>query len=78
MRLFYFLLLVAFAGAAGFLAYENRQDVTLTVLNNRYTTNVPILIGLTYLLGMLSGWTVVGLIRRSLNRVLPGEYSYSR
>jgi hypothetical protein len=82
MRWLYFLFLVAFAGAAGLLAYENRQDVPLTVFNNQFTTSVPILVGLTYLAGMLSGWTVVGIIRRSLNRVFQdpkrGEYSYSR
>jgi hypothetical protein len=78
MRLIYFLFLVAFAGAVGLLAYENRQDITLAVLNNRYTTSVPILLGSTFLAGMLGGWTIVGLIRRSFNRVVQGEPSYSR
>jgi hypothetical protein len=82
MRLFYFLFLVIFAGAAGLLAYENQQDITLTIFNNRVVANVPILVGLTYLAGMLSGWTVVGIVRRSISRVLrdpiPGEYAHSR
>ena len=82
MRLFYFLFLLVFAGAAGLLAYENQQDVTLTVFNNTIVASVPILVGITYLAGMLSGWTVVGLIRRSLHRVLerplPGEYARAR
>jgi lipopolysaccharide assembly protein A len=79
MRWLCFLFLVVFAGAAAFLAYENQQQVTLTVLNQSITTSVPILVGLTYLAGMLSGWTVVGMLRRSLTRVirepLPGEHS---
>jgi putative copper export protein len=77
MRLFYFLFLVAFTGAAAFLAYENRQDVTLTVFNRTYSVMVAALVGLAYLAGMLSGWTIVGLLRRSFSRVtsepLPGE-----
>ena len=82
MRFFYLLVLLAFAGAAGLLAYENQQSVTLTVLNNSFTTSVPVLVGLTYLAGMLSGWTVVGLLRRSVSNVLreplPGEYARAR
>jgi uncharacterized membrane protein YciS (DUF1049 family) len=82
MRLFYFLFLVAFLGAVTLLAYENQQDVTLTFFNRSVTTSVPILVGVTYLAGMLSGWTVVGMLRRSLDRVVrepyPGQYSRSR
>ena len=82
MRMIYFLFLLAFTGAAGLLAYENQQEVTLTIFQNTVTTSVPILVGLTYLAGMLSGWTVVGILRRSLHRVLqdplPGEYSRRR
>ena len=79
MRIFCFLFLLAFAGAAALLAYENQQEITLKIFNNTVSTSVPILVGLTYLAGMLSGWTVVGIVRRSLNRVirdpLPGEYA---
>jgi uncharacterized membrane protein YciS (DUF1049 family) len=82
MRLLCFLFLVAFAGAVGLLAYQNQQDVTLNMFNQPLTTNVPALVGLTYLAGMLSGWTVVGILRRSFNRVteepLPGEHSRAR
>lgn len=82
MRTLCFLFLVAFLGAVGLLAYENQQDVTLTFFNRSITTSVPILVGITYLAGMLSGWTVVGMLRRSIDRVVrepfPGEYSRSR
>jgi hypothetical protein len=82
MRLIYFLFLVAFTGAAAVLAYENQREVSLTFFNTEIITSVPVLVGLTYLSGMLSGWTVVGLIRRSLHRVLekplPGEYARAR
>jgi lipopolysaccharide assembly protein A len=78
MRVICFIFLCMFAGAAGVLAYENQQNVTLTFFNKSIDTNVPVLVGLTYLAGMLSGWTVVGMLRRSLNRVMsqpaPREY----
>jgi hypothetical protein len=70
VRFLCFLFLVAFAGAVGILAYQNQQEVKLTFLNYNATTIVPILLGLTYLAGMLSGWTVVGMLRRSLHRVI--------
>ncbi|GEM_PF-991658 len=77
MRFFYFLFLLAFTGAAALLAYENRQEVTLTVFNQTYSIMVAALVGLAYLAGMLSGWTLVGILRRTFNRVtsepLPGE-----
>jgi uncharacterized membrane protein YciS (DUF1049 family) len=82
MRVIYLLFLVAFTGAAAVLAYENQQEVSLSFFNKEIITSVPVLVGLTYLAGMLSGWTVVGLVRRSLHRVLerpfPGEYARTR
>jgi len=68
MRLVYFVLLAAFGGAAALLAYENQREVTLTFFNQSISTSVPILVGLTYLAGMLSGWTVVGLLRRTIHK----------
>jgi lipopolysaccharide assembly protein A len=82
MRMIYFLFLLAFTGAVVLLAYENQQEVNITIFNTSITTTVPILAGLTYLAGMLSGWTLVGILRRSLHRVLerplPGEYARAR
>jgi uncharacterized membrane protein YciS (DUF1049 family) len=82
MRLIYFLFLLAFTGAAALLAYENQHEVTLTFFNTNTSISIPVLVGLTYLAGMLSGWTLVGILRRSLHRVLerplPGEYARAR
>jgi lipopolysaccharide assembly protein A len=79
MRAIYFLFLLAFGGAAALLAYENQREVVLTFFNRTLTTSVPTLVGLTYLAGMLSGWTVVGMLRRSLGHVMrepfPGEHA---
>jgi hypothetical protein len=68
MRFLYFLFLLAFAGAVGAFAYWNQQDITLRVLDWSWTLNVPLVLGATYVLGMLSGWTVVGMLRRSIYR----------
>ncbi len=34
------------------------------------TSSLAIVAGVTYVLGMFSGWTVVGMVRRSANRVI--------
>jgi hypothetical protein len=47
MRFLCFLFLLAFAGAAALLAYENQQEITLTMLDRSVTTTVPILVGIT-------------------------------
>ncbi len=63
MRILYFLFLIVFAGSVGIFAYQNQQEITLQFLQWSAATNVAIVVGVTYLLGMLSGWTVVGMIR---------------
>ena len=57
-------------GAVVAFAVQNQQDVTLTFFNYSRTVNVPLLIGAAYVLGMVSGWSVVGLLRRSFARVV--------
>lgn len=82
MRALCFLFLLVFIAAVAFLAYQNQQEVTLVIWDKVVVTTIPVLVGLTYLAGMLSGWTVVGILRRSINRVisqpLPGEYTSAR
>ncbi len=69
MRLLCFLFLLAFAGAAAAFAVENQQEVTLTFWNWSAVASVALVVGASYALGMLSGWSVVGMLRRSLRRV---------
>jgi uncharacterized integral membrane protein len=69
MRLVYlFILLVAVAALVVF-AVQNSETVTLQYLHWSITCPLPLLIAIVYLLGMVSGWTVIGLLRRSLQRV---------
>lgn len=69
MRLVCFLFLLAFGGAVALLAYQNQQAVELDFFQWKITTNVAALAGIAYALGMFSGWTVVGMLRRSFHRV---------
>jgi hypothetical protein len=74
MRFLCFLFLLAFGGVVALFAYQNQNAVTLDMFGRSITTTVPILLGVTYGLGMLSGWTVVGMLRRSVARVMePGR-----
>jgi hypothetical protein len=79
MRFLCFLFLLAFGGAVAAFAYENQQDITLHFLQWSWAVNVPLVLGATYLLGMLSGWTVVGMLRRSIYRATESrEYANTR
>jgi uncharacterized integral membrane protein len=68
MRILCLLFLAAFAGAVGVFAVQNQQEVTLAFLRWEETLPVAAVAGGAYLRGMLSGWTVVGLLRRSFHR----------
>ena len=62
-------LLLVFLGAVGIFALQNRGPVELAFLN--WTLRAPLALEVVavYLLGMVSGWTVVAFIRRSIHRV---------
>jgi uncharacterized membrane protein YciS (DUF1049 family) len=69
MRFLCFLFLLAFAGAVGAFAYFNQESVSLRFFEWSATYSLAAVVGVAYLLGMLSGWSVVGMLRRSLGRV---------
>jgi uncharacterized integral membrane protein len=69
MRIIYFLILLIVLVAVIIFAVQNNDTVTLHYLDRSITSSLPVLIAAVYLLGMLSGWTVVGVLRRSLKRV---------
>jgi uncharacterized membrane protein YciS (DUF1049 family) len=70
MRLLCVLFLVAFAGVVALFAYQNQQHVTLTFLNSTVEASLALVTGLVFVLGMLSGWTIVGMLRRSVHRLM--------
>jgi lipopolysaccharide assembly protein A len=69
MRTLYFLFLLAFIAALGIFAWQNQGTVTVSFLQWQISIMLAAVAGVSYLLGMLSGWSVVGLVRRSIHRV---------
>ena len=69
LRLIYFLILLFFLAAIGVFALQNQEAITLQYLGRSVSCPLSLLIAIVYVLGMVSGWTVVGLIQRSLRRV---------
>ena len=75
MRFVYLLLLLIFLAAIGLFAFRNQQNTPIAfgIPNTAYNWQVEqplsLLSAEIYVLGMLSGWTVVGMLRRSIERV---------
>ena len=69
MRLFYFLILLLIVVVLVIFAVQNDERVTLRFINWSLAWPMSLLILCVYLLGMLSGWSVVGFLKRSLQRV---------
>jgi len=69
MRVMYTLILLVFLGATAIFALQNRAPVTIQYLDRSVSCELSLVIGVTYLIGMLTGWTIVGLLRRSIHRV---------
>ena len=69
MRAFYAIVLLLFLGAMVAFAVQNMEEITVKFLRGSLEIRLAVLFGGVYVLGMLSGWTVVGLIKKSLKRV---------
>lgn len=69
MRVIYMLILLLLFGAIGIFALQNRETITLQYLDRNIACPLALLIGIVYVLGMVTGWTVIGFMHRSLRRV---------
>jgi uncharacterized integral membrane protein len=69
MRLLQAILLLLLLGALFLFALQNTQAVTVRFLGWSMTPPVPLLIIGSYVLGMLSGWTVVAFLGRTVRGV---------
>jgi putative membrane protein len=69
MRIVYVIVLLLFLGVIGLFAYQNQEAVTLTFFQQSLVWPLALVIGVVYALGMLSGWSVVGFLRRSWHEV---------
>ncbi len=69
MRVIQGILLLIFLAAVLIFAVQNNEGIGVRFLN--WTIDAPksLLILASYLLGMLSGWTVIAFVTRSLHRV---------
>jgi lipopolysaccharide assembly protein A len=68
MRLIQAVIFLAFLGVIGLFAVQNTDVITVNFWTWKLTGPVAILSIAAYILGMLSGWTVVSFVRRSLRR----------
>jgi uncharacterized membrane protein YciS (DUF1049 family) len=69
MRFVYLLILLVILAAVVLFAVQNNEEVTLRYFDRSLSSRLPVLIAVVYVLGMLTGWTVVGFLRRSFRRV---------
>ena len=73
MRYILAAILLAFLGAIVVFALQNTESVTVRFLNWGATIPFALLAVILYLAGMLSGWSVVSFVRRSISRVRAEE-----
>jgi uncharacterized integral membrane protein len=69
MRFIQAVLLLAFLGVIAVFALQNTQVVTVQLLNWSVSAPIALTVVAAYVLGMVSGWTVVAFIRRSIRRI---------
>lgn len=62
-------ILIVFLAAVGIFAIQNTQSTTVRFLHWSVTAPVALVSIVVYLVGMLTGWTVVAFLRRSIRRV---------
>lgn len=66
MRFLCLLFLLAVGAAVTIFVMQNKGELTLTFFDQALTAPIAAVVGVAYGLGMLTGWSVVGLLRRSL------------
>jgi lipopolysaccharide assembly protein A len=69
MRFIQAVVLLAFLVAVAVFAFQNTQVVTVQLFDRTVAAPVALTVVAVYLLGMLSGWTVVAFLGRSIRRV---------
>ncbi len=75
MRTISLILMLVLLVALGILAYENNRTTTLNAFQWSWDLPFPAVIAGSYLLGMLTGWSLVAWMRRSWDRVT--EYRHA-
>jgi uncharacterized integral membrane protein len=73
VRFLQLLIFLAFVVVVGIFAFQNTDVLTFHFLNWSATGPVALVTIVTYLVGMLSGWTVVSFAMRSVRQI--GQHS---
>lgn len=68
MRLLSILFLVLLVAVVGLFAWQNHEDVSLRFFEWGFAIPIAALIGVVYLLGMVSGWSLWRGLRRTIIR----------
>lgn len=69
MRFIQAIVFLAFLAVVGLFAVQNTNVITVNFWRWSFSGPVAFLTLAVYFLGMISGWTVVAFVRRSLRRV---------
>jgi putative membrane protein len=78
MRYVWFLIFLIFVAIIGVFAFENSDPVPINYLDQSLSVRsihlpMSVLIGGIYVLGMLTGWTVIGFLKQTVHRVTEGH-----
>jgi len=73
MKAFYSALLILFVIAVGVFCFQNQESVSIAYLDQSISLPMPLVVLAVYILGMLSGGTVLSLIRRSLRKATQSD-----
>jgi uncharacterized integral membrane protein len=73
MRWVYLILLLAIVTVIVVFVFENRENETITFFNQRITAPLSVFFVTAYFLGMWSGGTVVGFVKRAYRRAMERE-----
>jgi len=69
MRVLCFLILLLVLAAFAIFAVQNQESITLQYFDRSATCSLALLVGVVYLVGMVSGWTVFTFLTRSFRRM---------
>ena len=74
MRYVWFLIFVIFVAIIGVFAFENSEPVAINYLDQSLSVQsihlpMSVLIGATYVLGMLTGWIAIGFLKRTVQHM---------
>jgi uncharacterized membrane protein YciS (DUF1049 family) len=73
VRWVYLIILVLIVAALAIFVVQNDETVPLRFLGQGVPVRLSLLLVAVYLLGMVTGWSVVGFLKRSVQRVTEGR-----